>query len=273
MKRVGIKQTGFTIVELLIVVVVIAILAAITIVSYNGIRQRATEASVQATLSQVNEKVLAYAALHGGAYPDTLADAEYTSSASSSVSFQYTSDNTASPAEYALTASDGPAGTTTYYVSSTQTAATSGIAPGHNLIVWDKSNDSTAPVAPSSGVAIDTSVFRNTTASMRLSPGAVGKYLRNNIVTGSAGQIVTAKLWIKTDSNWNGASNNSKIRFGANPGGALLANCGYGGVKTSWTEITCSYALTSTNTSVALSVGNDGSTGNIWLDDMSLSIK
>jgi prepilin-type N-terminal cleavage/methylation domain-containing protein len=35
------KQTGFTIVELLIVIVVIGILAAITIVAYNGIQERA----------------------------------------------------------------------------------------------------------------------------------------------------------------------------------------------------------------------------------------
>lgn len=42
------KTPGFTIVELLVVIVVIAILAAITIVSYNGIQQRA-EASVIAT--------------------------------------------------------------------------------------------------------------------------------------------------------------------------------------------------------------------------------
>ena len=35
------RQTGFTIVELLIVIVVIGILAAITIVAYNGIQTRA----------------------------------------------------------------------------------------------------------------------------------------------------------------------------------------------------------------------------------------
>lgn len=45
------KQTkGFTIVELLIVVVVIAILAAITIVSYNGIQNRAHDSAVQSDL-------------------------------------------------------------------------------------------------------------------------------------------------------------------------------------------------------------------------------
>ena len=38
------KTRGFTIVELLIVIVVIAILAAITVVAYNGIQQRANNA-------------------------------------------------------------------------------------------------------------------------------------------------------------------------------------------------------------------------------------
>jgi prepilin-type N-terminal cleavage/methylation domain-containing protein len=47
-----IKQKGFTIVELLIVIVVIAILAAITIVAYNGIQNRANDSSVQSDLRQ-----------------------------------------------------------------------------------------------------------------------------------------------------------------------------------------------------------------------------
>ena len=51
------KQTGFTIVELLIVVVVIAILASITIVSYNGISTRAKESAAQSAISQVLKKV------------------------------------------------------------------------------------------------------------------------------------------------------------------------------------------------------------------------
>lgn len=50
-------ERGFTIVELLIVIVVIAILAAITIVSYNGIRNRAETASSQVTARQVVEKI------------------------------------------------------------------------------------------------------------------------------------------------------------------------------------------------------------------------
>ena len=44
------KQRGFTIVELLIVIVVIGILAAITIVSFNGVQQRANSSKTVAAL-------------------------------------------------------------------------------------------------------------------------------------------------------------------------------------------------------------------------------
>lgn len=44
------RQRGFTIVELLVVIVIIAILASITIVSYNGIQQRAKSATYVSSL-------------------------------------------------------------------------------------------------------------------------------------------------------------------------------------------------------------------------------
>lgn len=53
------RAAGFTIVELLIVIVVIAILAAITIVAYTGIQNRADEAAVQSAASQAGKTVLA----------------------------------------------------------------------------------------------------------------------------------------------------------------------------------------------------------------------
>jgi general secretion pathway protein G len=49
------RQTGFTIVELLIVIVVIGILAAITIVAYNGIQKRANDVAVQSDLAQISK--------------------------------------------------------------------------------------------------------------------------------------------------------------------------------------------------------------------------
>jgi len=51
------NRAGFTIVELLIVVVVIAILAAITIVSYNGISRRAIISTLQSELSSSAKKL------------------------------------------------------------------------------------------------------------------------------------------------------------------------------------------------------------------------
>jgi prepilin-type N-terminal cleavage/methylation domain-containing protein len=62
------KQAGFTIVELLIVVVVIAILAAITIVSYNGITARANESAVKSELSQNAKSITNAASIAGGKY-------------------------------------------------------------------------------------------------------------------------------------------------------------------------------------------------------------
>ena len=51
------QQKGFTIVELLIVIVVIAILAAVTIVAYNGIQNRAKDFSFASSLSGVAKKL------------------------------------------------------------------------------------------------------------------------------------------------------------------------------------------------------------------------
>ena len=60
MKSVGSK--GFTIVELLIVIVVIAILAAITIVSYNGITNQTHDTAVKNDLVALKKKIDVYIA-------------------------------------------------------------------------------------------------------------------------------------------------------------------------------------------------------------------
>lgn len=65
--RYGIRN-GFTIVELLIVIVVIAILAAITIVAFNGIQNRANDSAVQGDLKNIAKLFEVYK-VDNGRYP------------------------------------------------------------------------------------------------------------------------------------------------------------------------------------------------------------
>lgn len=66
------RQSGFTIVELLIVIVVIAILAAITIVAYNGIQQRARTTQTTSALTAWIKGIKLYRA-DKGAWPTGIA--------------------------------------------------------------------------------------------------------------------------------------------------------------------------------------------------------
>jgi len=66
------KQTGFTIVELLIVIVVIAILAAISIVAYTGIQNRTHDTAVQSDLRNIGQALQVYH-LDAGSYPQSSA--------------------------------------------------------------------------------------------------------------------------------------------------------------------------------------------------------
>lgn len=62
------KNSGFTIVELLIVIVVIGVLAAISIVAYTGITQKANNAAIISAANQTLKAIQAYMAAKGD-YP------------------------------------------------------------------------------------------------------------------------------------------------------------------------------------------------------------
>jgi prepilin-type N-terminal cleavage/methylation domain-containing protein len=70
--RRELKKSGFTIVELLVVIVVIAILATITIVAYNGIQNRSKTTSAQSSAATVMKKAELYNTGNGN-YPITFA--------------------------------------------------------------------------------------------------------------------------------------------------------------------------------------------------------
>lgn len=62
-------QKAFTIVELLIVIVVIAILAAITVVAYTGIQNRAYDSAIQKDLQDSYKLMLTYYLDNTSGYP------------------------------------------------------------------------------------------------------------------------------------------------------------------------------------------------------------
>jgi len=98
-------STGFTIVELLVVIVVIGILAAITIVSYTGISRRANIAVMQSDLTNSSNQLKIYQATNSS-YPTALnpstncpslpiADATLCLKTSPNNTYTYTSNGTA----------------------------------------------------------------------------------------------------------------------------------------------------------------------------------
>lgn len=269
--RVSGAPSGFTIVELVIVIVVIAILSTISIVAYGNMRNQADSSRVQASLVQAVKKIQLYYADNADTYPQSLSDIGVSDAAN--LAFQYSSNNSVSPREFAVTASNGVTGSIVYYQTSTISQPVAGIAPGHNLIPWKEPDSDTAPVIIVPGVTIDLAQFRSGAASIRLSPGRTGAWSRLSPFTGSVGQVVTVRMWLKTDSNWNGTMNNSKIRFGSYPAGSLQYSCSYDGVKIDWTLVSCSYTLNASNTSTTVTFGNDATVGYIWIDDLSISIK
>lgn len=64
------SSDGFTIIELLVVIVVIGILAAITIISYTGVSQRATAVSLQSDITNASNQLKMYY-VDNGTYPIT----------------------------------------------------------------------------------------------------------------------------------------------------------------------------------------------------------
>lgn len=82
------SQKGFTIVELLIVIVVIGILAAIVIVAYNGVQNRARVAALQSDLTNAKKQFL-YTQADTGIYPTDTS----TLKASANTTYQLSTNN------------------------------------------------------------------------------------------------------------------------------------------------------------------------------------
>ena len=130
-KQEGLKQEGFTIVELLIVIVVIGILAAITVVAYTGIQQRARVAVLMSDLEQAQTQ-LEVDRIYNNSYPATkeAANGNKGLPASPGTDYEYILNTTVSPQNYCLTGTNNSVS----IQIATDGKQTNGPCPGHTGI-------------------------------------------------------------------------------------------------------------------------------------------
>lgn len=128
------NNSGFTIVELLIVVVVIAILAAIAIVSYNGVTQRAVESGMQQELRSGASRLEVDKVQSGTeTYPTSVASANGGQGirVSGTSSLQYTTSGSGASSVFCLSISSTRT-SSTYHFSSANGGVKPGYCPGHS---------------------------------------------------------------------------------------------------------------------------------------------
>ena len=125
------KQTGFTIVELLIVIVVIGILAAITIVAYNGIQQRARDSQRQSNMQAI-AKSLEIFYIDNGYYPNYGSHVAVLSWATTNLNL---------PASVLIAPNDAPAAGATSFVNATTSSDT------NDYGYWNRGGTHDAPTS------------------------------------------------------------------------------------------------------------------------------
>lgn len=102
-------KSGFTIVELLVVIVVIGILATVGFIQYVGMQDRAREAVLRSDLTSAAE-ILNIDQVRTGSYPEEMDQADRGSGlpASAGTEYQYRADNSVEPPIFCLTGINGP---------------------------------------------------------------------------------------------------------------------------------------------------------------------
>lgn len=177
-------KKGFTIIELLIVIVVIAILAAIVLIAYNGIRHRATEASLKSDLRNATNSLQATAATDTK-YPSSQESANGGKGLpkSNGTTYQYSYD--AATNSYCVTATNSSLNGVSYFSSSTDLSVRSGACPGHSAVGFEQPSSCPAGYIPVPGNA--TFNTQGGFCVMKYESKATG----NTAISQAAGQPIT----------------------------------------------------------------------------------
>jgi len=192
-KRI-VKQKGFTIVELLIVIVVIGILAAITIVSFNGVQDKAKSASLQADLSKAIKKLEIYKTqVADEKYPATLAAAEVAASSTNTYTYSYAAiDNS-----YCLATTNG---STSWYATSDSPTPKSGSCGSYDTLGWWKlngnANDSSSTGLNAAVTAATLTTGQNTQSNQAYSFNGFSSYIVTSSLPTIGAASATLSAWI-----------------------------------------------------------------------------
>jgi len=274
---------GFTIVELLIVIVVIGILAAITIVAFNGVQKRAVTASMTADLSNASKSLKVYQVTNSG-YPSandcsaSPAAGSICLKSSGSTTYQYTANS--SPQSFCITATNG---TSSYFITPDTAPQTGGCA-GHsvggvatitNLIPNPSFESSTTGYTTLASTIATTNTWAAAgTNSVQITPNATAAYslarlVLTDIVT--PGKTYTLSATINTPVAQTGALDSLVRKFYVawTSGGVTKTAVSSLGPVTGSGRISISFTLQSdaTNVSVSFYNGATNSAANIVMYD------
>lgn len=254
------KTAGFTIVELLIVIVVIGILATITIVAYNGVQDRARATVLQSDLRQAQQQLM-LDQVDSGSYPASTATANDGKGlkASPGTTYQYSVNNTANPPTFCLSAVNDSQG----YSITNSGSATEGVCSGHTGPVAGGSVSCDAGYIPVPGNStFGTSDFCIAKYEMKNDAGTAKSQAagspwvsisQTSAITAASDacsgcHLITEAEWLtvahnvlNVDSNWSGGSVGSGFIYSGHndnsPAGALAASSndsdGYAGTGNS----------------------------------------